>query len=376
MGLLQRLLAGPACRHSGWRSRNGIAAVRKRARGIPGDVESCARCRSQQHRERQYLERLHGAAVPEASGDLTARLLARTGQLAAERSATDAPRPARGERPWIHLPALAAGGATAAVALMAGAAYLMGAEAAPLADGAESSAFLRQGAPAPLIPGSSPISGGSLLPGASLPSGNPEGAEPGPGLGWSLAGRPDFTPAGALSAEQLATLRSQGWACPELRELGYHIVWARGGVVAGEEILELRLTDGRHFATVLEQHGPGQGNPGLPQHSLAAGQPSAPVNVLTGHTATADGFTASELDEVAPQPGGGTLWINTAGRYTAIYQTPTATFTYVSELPAEQADDAVAALVRAPGSAGTPSADGVAERMERGLGRILELLAP
>jgi hypothetical protein len=383
MGLLERLLAGPACRHSGWRSRNGIAAVRKRARGIPGDVESCARCRSQQHRERQYLERLHGAAVPEASGDLTARLLARTGQLAAERSATDAPRPARGERPWIHLPALAAGGATAAVALMAGAAYLMGAEAAPLADGAESSAFSRQGAPAPLIPGSSPISGGSLLPGASLLSGNPEGAEPGPGLGWSLAGRPDFTPAGALSAEQLATLRSQGWAGPELRELGYHIVWARGGVVAGEEILELRLTDGRHFATVLEQHGleqsgPGQSSPGLPQHSLAAGQQSAPVNVLTGHTAAADGFTASELDEVAPPPGGGTLWINTAGPYTAIYQTPTATFTYVSELPAEQADDAVAALVRAPAgaSAGTPSADGFAERMERGLGRILELLAP
>lgn len=363
MGLLKRLLAGPACRHSSRRSRSGIPAVRKRAGGNHGHVESCARCRSQQHRERQYLARLQGASIPEASDDLTARLLARTEHLAAERSAIEPLWPARGRGPWLRLPALAAGGAAAAVALMAGAAYLMGGEAAPLADGADTSAFSRQGAPASLIPGGSPIPGGSLL------SGNPAEAGSGPGSVWSLAGRPDFTPAGALSAQQLAALRAQGWTCPELRELGFHIVWARGGVVAGEEILELRLTDGRHFATVLEQHRP------------AGVQQPAPVNVLTGHTAAADGFKASELNEVAatPAPGGGTLWINTAGPYTAIYQTPTATFTYVSELPAEQADDAVAALVQAPHAgapSGTPAADGIPERMERGLGRILELLAP
>ena len=397
MGLLNRLLPGPACRHSSRKIRRGIPAAGKRARGILWDVESCARCRSQQHRERQYLARLHGAAVPEASDDLTARLLARTEQLAAERSVTDPPWPAHGQRPWLRLPALAAGGAAAAVALMVGAAYLLGGQAAPLADGADTSAFSRQDAPAALLPGGSPISAGSLIPGGSLFSGNPQEAGSGPGVGWSLAGRPDFTPAGALSAEQLAALRSQGWACPEFRELGFHVVWARGVVVAGEEILELRLTDGLHFATVLEQHGleqssPGPGSPGLPQHSLAAVQQAAPVNVLTGHTATADGFKASELNEVAgaPAAGGGTLWINTAGLYTAIYQTPTATFTYVSELPAEQADDAVAALVQAPAGtgadagadttsgapSGTPAADGFAERMERGLGRILKLLAP
>jgi hypothetical protein len=332
---------------------------------------------------------LHGAAVPEASDDLTARLLARTEQLAAERSATDPPWLAHGQRPWLRLPALAAGGAAAAVALMFGVAYLLGGQAAPLADGANTSAFSRQDAPAAL-PGGSPISEGSLIPGGSLFSGNPQEAGSGPGVGWNLAGRPDFTPAGALSAEQLAALRSQGWTCPEFRELGFHVVWARGVVVAGEEILELRLTDGLHFATVLEQHGLEQSSPGQgsPQHSLAAVQQAAPVNVLTGHTATADGFKASELDDVAgaPAAGGGTLWINTAGLYTAIYQTPTATFTYVSELPAEQADDAVAALVQAPAGtgadttsgvpSGTPAADGFAERMERGLGRILKLLAP
>ncbi|MCU1547986.1 MAG: anti-sigma factor [Arthrobacter sp.] len=335
MGLLKRVLEGAACRHSSRRSRSGITTVRKDAGGNYGHIESCAECRSRQQRERQYLARLHGAAVPEASGDLTARLLARTEQLAAERSATDPPWPVPGQRPRRRVPALMAGAAAAAVSLMAGAAYLTGGQAAPLADGADASVFSRQEAPA------------------------------------SLIGRPDFTPAGALSAEQLAALRSRGWTCPELRELGFRVVWAQNGVVAGEEILELRLTDGRHFATVLEQHGAV-----LPQHDPAAAQQPAPVNVLTGHPATADGFTASELKGAAGTPvaRSGTVWVNTAGPYTAIYQTPTATFTYVSDLPAGQADDGVAALVQAP--AGTPAAEGIAERMERGLGRILKLLAP
>ena len=79
-------------------------------------------------------------------------------------------------------------------------------------------------------------------------------AEAGAPAGWSLTGEPDFTPPGALTDGQLATLRSEGWTCPELRELGYHLVWARAGVLAGGDILELRLTNGRNFATVLEQH--------------------------------------------------------------------------------------------------------------------------
>src|SRR2546426_83606 len=78
MGLLKRWLGGPACRNS---SRFGG--------GIRRHVESCPECDAQQQRERQYLERLRSAAIPAASDDLTARLLARTEQLAAERQATD-----------------------------------------------------------------------------------------------------------------------------------------------------------------------------------------------------------------------------------------------------------------------------------------------
>lgn len=357
MGLLKRLLGGPGCRNSsrlGGRSRK--------------HMESCPECRAQQQRERQYLERLRGAPIPAASDDLTARLLARTEQLAAERQAADQhtgqpvalpPLPQRVRHSRVRIPALVAGGAAAALALMAGTAYLMGGEAAPLADGADAAAFLRHDA------AGSPVAGDL--------GGN---AATGAGAGWTLTGEPDFTPAGALTAEQLASLRSQGWTCPELRELGFHIIWARGGVVSGENVLELRLTDGRHFVTVLEQHGTL-----LPQHGASGEQQaSAPVNVLTGHPATADGFTAAGLSGMTPGPGpgSGALWINAAAPFRAIYQTSGAIFTYVADLPAEQADDGVAALVqsRPGGPAGPPAADGIPERMERGLGRILELLAP
>ncbi len=114
-------------------------------------------------------------------------------------------------------------------------AYVMGADPAPRAGGTTASVFLQR----------------------DLAVSAPAAVEAGAGTpaGWSLTGAPDFTPAGALTAEQLAALRSEGWTCPELRELGYHLVWARGGVLAGVDILELRLTDGRHFATILEQHG-------------------------------------------------------------------------------------------------------------------------
>ncbi len=57
----------------------------------------------------------------------------------------------------------------------------------------------------------------------------------------------------------------------------------------------------------------------------------------------------------------------------------------MSDQPAEQADDGVAALVRAGtaapdaaagDAAGTDAGHNVTARLERGLGRILELLAP
>ncbi|MEC5179039.1 anti-sigma factor [Arthrobacter sp. CG_A4] len=315
-------------------------------------LEFCTECLLQQRRERQYLERLRGAGIPSASHDLTARLLARTEKLASEQPAAAAPPRRPGPQRGRRLAALVAGSAAAAATLMAGSAYLLGGDAPPLAAGVTSSAFLQK----------------------DLPSG--EGTSAGAGAGaasrLSVAGEPGITPAGALTPAQLNRLRSQGWTCPDLGELGYHLVWARGGVVAGGEVLELRLTDGQHFATVMEQHG---GPDVLP---LPSG--TRPVNVLTGRPAPADGFTSVHDG----------LWVNPAAPFRAILQTSAATFTYISDQPAEQADDGVAALMRAGSvgaaadpASGTPAvgageshAGGLKARMERGLGRILEFLAP
>lgn len=390
MGQLKHFLAGLRCTYFGrkpGRARRGAQPLTGRAQERRRKhLERCTACRARLQRERQYLERLRGAAVPAASEDLTARLLARTGVLAAgQQDAGTEPASAPGPpsvapqrtlprhgKP-LRLAVQIAGGVAATAVLMGGAAYLMGSDTALPADEAFTSAF----------PGTSPS--GPALSSESISV-----------AAWKLSGEPDVTPAGSLNADQLSALRDRGWTCPELRELGYHLVWARGGVADGSEVLELRLTDGRHFATVLEQHAEGAADrhgtaaavrptPGTagPAQSAAAqsaaAQPAAgaPVNVLTGHPATEDGFVAAGLDTAAPDAAAGSLWINKQAPFRAIYRTSTATFTYISELPAEQADDGVGALVH-PRPVKAPPAHGAEEvpaRLERGLERIVQLLA-
>ncbi|MGO4803540.1 hypothetical protein AB4089_00245 [Arthrobacter sp. 2MCAF15] len=375
-------------------------------------MASCPECRARQQRERQYLEKLRGAAVPEASEDLTARLLARTGQLAAERSAAEgaatspeeatpewaaaderaaapgfagdgsgAAPPQGGRRRGLRLPALAVGGAVAALALVAGTGYAMGGDPLVPADGADASAAAHPETGGQAGSGA-PLGAGDMLDASgSVAAGVPGTEATGPRVGLGLGGEPDFTPAGTLSAGELAVFRSQGWTCPELRDLGFHLIWARAGVMSGDEVLEVRLTDGQHFATVLEQHvSPPQAagtSPGAP--TAPARAEDSPINVLTGHRADADGFAPAKAGTPAAArvSGTGRLWVNPTPPYRAIYQTNAATYTYISDLPAEQADDGVTALTRvSSGTAVAISRDGIPERIERGLSRILEHLAP
>ena len=414
MGLLKRLLGSSGCRFSGRRRRG---ARRNWAAG-PDHVESCAECRARQQRERQYLEKLRGAAVPEASEDLTARLLARTEQLAAERG--DAARTQSGPTRHTGTQSGAAcrgrrqsGGPQRpphricqgpAGRLRAAQPRLPVLRAAPGA--ARACPSWRQEGPSPPSPSwPAPHTSWEATPPSPLtarrpppshvrtPSNRPPAANlsvrgnrsvpmaPGdagaPSVEFGPDGEPDFTPAGALSAGQLAAFRAHGWTCPELRDLGFHLMWARAGVMSGDKVLELRLTDGRHFATVLEQHVSPPRAPGTPPAPARAD--ASPINVLTGHTAAADGFsrTTAGLPASASEPRNGALWVNPAPPYRAIYQTGAATYTYISDLPADQADDGAAALTRVSSEAPAPaSRDGIPERIERGLSRILEHLAP
>ena len=343
-------------------------------------LESCDECRQQLRRERQYLERLRGAEVPSASDDLTARLLARTEELARsrKRQAQDG-RPhrlSRGRCP--RLPSRRAGRGAGG--------RRRGSRCRPARR-----LGLRDGR------GRRPAGGrhaGLSIPAADLAASGAGCRQAGAGTpaGWSLTGEPDFTPAGALTAAQLAALRSEGWTCPELRELGYHLVWARGGVLAGVDIVELRLTDGQNSPPSSNSTVDCPGSPARRRarpRAAAAGQrahgPSRDVGRI--HRCDSPGGDAhGRRAEPGGRTGNGILWVNHGPPYAAIYQTDDATFTYVSDQPAEQADDGVAALVhtgsRAAGrpaaAAGTASGAGhnFTARLERGLGRIMELLAP
>ena len=317
-------------------------------------------CRQQLRRERQYLERLRGAEVPMASDDLTARLLARTEELArAGRRHRHAVR-CRSRLPAASVRQSGPPCWWPAVRGCRGPARRIG-----LPDGR---------GPAPLAAARRRQSSCSGT--CSLRAGRRRCARAARRL--EPHRRTGLHPGRRLTAAQLATLRSEGWTCPELRELGYHLVWARAGCWPA--------STSWNCASPTAGTSPPSSNstvtcPGRPAHRASAPRPPAPVNVLTGRPAASDGFAPRRV----PATGRGVAVGQPCVPLRAIYQTGDATFTYVSDQPAEQADDGVAALVRAgtgrrtrppetrPGP--TPGTN-VTARLERGLGRILELLAP
>ncbi|MDT0197393.1 anti-sigma factor [Arthrobacter sp. AB6] len=255
-------------------------------------------------RERQYLERLRDAPIPPASDDLTARLLARTQELAAVPSA-DSHRPAS-SRSAVRVLALAAGGSVAAAGVLAAGAF---------------------------------AAAGDPLPGDAT------------GNQAALSHVSSRTPADGrqLTGEQLTQLRSEGWACPELGAMGFRLESARATVLNGQPAVELRLTDGTHHATVTEQRI-------VPQ--AITSQDSGPLRV----------------------------WRSSP--WSATYRTPGHTFLYESDLPAEEADDALPILQRlgtqaeegvAAGIAGaSPEAaeEPISTRLQRGVNRIVAFFTP
>ncbi|MDV8146603.1 anti-sigma factor [Arthrobacter sp. B10-11] len=350
MGQLRKLLRG-----LGGNCTRGLLPRSKRGRSTK-HTESCPECTSRQWRERQYLERMRRASIPAASDDFTARLLARTQQLAMETGGTSAanaaPRNTSTGSPAMRALGLVAGGAVAAAGMVSAAAYFVA------------------GDPMPVAEASSPRSA--------------QQQEAAFGLQASAAD-PSLGATAMLTAADLEGLRARGWSCPELRDMGFHVLWARREAVAGQPVLELRLTDGKHFATVLEQHS----QPVAAGAAPLAVRSSSPTNILTGRPAADDGFVQAPGGPGAPAGGAGALWVNTSAPWRAIYTAPGVTLTYVSDLPADSADDGVAELVRAgsgtplsgvesPAAGGSAAAgpEQLTARLQRGLGRIVELFTP
>jgi hypothetical protein len=153
----------------------------------------------------------------------------------------------------------------------------------------------------------------------------------------------------ALSAERLSGLRAEGWVCPELEAMGFHLESAKAMVVEGGPAVELKLSDGTHYATVTERHTAG------PEAQPAAGA------------------------------GGERLQVLASSPWSAMYRAPGRTFTYESNLPADQADDAVPILQQMSEHAAegvsavagdkppVQSVEPVATRLQRGLNKIVAL---
>ena len=271
-------------------------------------LEACHECAATVRRERQYLERLREAPIPPASQDLTERLLSRTSELAAQ-----APLPAHAggpSRTAARALAMATGGTVAAAGVLAVGAFAAAGD--PLAANAS----------------------GSTAAFSHVSSQTP------------ADGR-------TLNAEQVGRLRSEGWACPELEAMGFHLEAARALVVEGQPAVELRLGDGFHHATITEQHSVSPG--------AAAPESSA---------------------------DGGLLQVWGTSPWSATYRAAGRTFTYRSDLPADQADDAVPILRRLAETAsegvdasiqqapsGTPE-EPLEMRLERGVNKIAGLFAP
>ena len=281
-------------------------------------LAACRDCAATVRRERQYLERLRDAPIPPASDDLTARLLARTSELAALPAVPE--NHSSASRLAARALALTAGGTVAAA--------------------------------------------GVLAVGAFTAAGDPAGGEA-MGTEAAFSHVSSQTPADgrALTAAQLAILRSEGWACPELQAMGFHLEGARALVVDGQPAVELRLTDGAHYATVTEQH---------PVTRQPAGQ-AAPVP--PGVPAEAAGAGGSG----GPSQGWAT------GQGTAAYRAAGLTITYRSDLPAAQANEALPILKRladsaaegvaaaVPEASGEQSAEPLEARLERGFSKIAAL---
>jgi hypothetical protein len=292
--------------------RGGLNRGNLRHSRAPGHLRECSECQAAVLRERQYLERLRHAAVPEASQDFTNRLIEHTQRLAQSES-PHGQAPQRNVWHGIRVVGLTAGGLAVSAGILAVAAYALGGDVAPQASnrGEQEVRTLVSSTMAGNAGQQLPVTGSQL----SLPV--------------TVAGTV------SLSGQQLSELRKDGWACPELASMGYHVVSARAMMQDGHPAVELHLSDGDHHATLVEEHLEGSGTSGT-QLSITPGAP-----------------------------------------WQAVYSSPVAVLRYSSDMPADQAAGAVPELVKAGDSlVAIPAANTAGtwnERLQRGLGALAAL---
>ncbi len=121
----------------------------------------------------------------------------------------------------------------------------------------------------------------------------------------------------ALDADQLETLRAEGWACPALTSLGFTLRSAGGMSMGGMPTLRLVLERDGDEVTVYEQR---------KVDGTDGATTAEPVNAATGRTVEQDGF-----DHVGGV--GRDLWVRSGDPWVVVLDSATVTYTVVSELP-------------------------------------------
>ncbi|MCC3267253.1 zf-HC2 domain-containing protein [Arthrobacter gengyunqii] len=280
-----------------------------RAAALQAHLSRCAACRSEAARERRLRARLRSLEVPEPSPLLRERI-ERTAQMAGD-AAPDGyaqqPVPSGGGR---HRLVTATGVVAAAVGLVLSTAYLLGGWAQPPA--------LQQ-------------------------------ATPGLAAVWSevTGGTPDDE----LAPEQLAELRSRGWACPELAAAGLSVAGARAGLVDGHPAVIMTLEGNGNSVTVYETH------PGSWSEETV-------VDGVSGKPVTEEGFVLQEQSPGRPQ-----IWMHPQRPHQAVVASSRVTYTLAAS--PDVLDEAVSEISLTESSRlvlhARDTAYGVWDRIKRGL---------
>ncbi|WP_049829036.1 anti-sigma factor family protein [Arthrobacter sp. RIT-PI-e] len=206
--------------------------------------------------------------------------------------------------------------------------------------------------------GGTAVVAGAVLTGAYV-MGAEQTPDPGPSnitamrAGWdSVAPR---TPA-SLDEEQLETLRAGGWYCPELESLGFTLRSAEGITVAGTPTLELVLEKDGDTVTVYEQRKGGE-----------ARDRGGPLSPVTGDPVSADGF-----EHIGGS--GRDLWLREGDPWQVVLDSPSVTYTVISDLPASAMPQTMGSLVQTERAQLSfdpdEQQDSMLERIVRGLATI------
>ncbi|WP_167398956.1 anti-sigma factor family protein [Arthrobacter pityocampae] len=309
----------------------------RRRIAVERHVSRCPSCAAALERVRGLKSTLLGLSRPHPHPDFQRRLLSSGSKGSAGSAGTartaDFPDPwgpvggssaavvrdHHGHAPRRRRPALAlAGGAAAVAAAVLVSAYVVGAEARPVATAAVGTTALRSG--------------------------------------WeSVAPR---TPT-YLDTDQLETLRDGGWYCPELEALGFTLQSAEGITVDGRPTLELVLENDGATVTVYEQRKVGA--------TVDRGAAPTPLNAVTGNSVAADGFEhiGGSVQDV---------WVRAGAPWQAVLDSPSVTYTVVSDLPPAAMPQTLSQLVTTEHAQLSPSmqgqGDSMVERIVRGLSMI------